>query len=201
MFPLTNRKLVHDIHWHIAHGEGIGADYEAIYVNLMAPFDGVVTKPYWSDYGTGGIWLRLTRPNGDYIEFAHLSKRIKLGVVKAGYVIGITGSTGLWCYGPHLHIQAFVNGKRVDPEQYYWISTEAETIEQTIARLFKDSWGRDAFTGEISVFVNRLNKKNIKVTELASKIQYTADHRNELEKQNVGKGDKWWDSEKKKWNK
>lgn len=205
MFPLSKRTIQHDAKWHVAVGEGIACDYETnyggtpYYVNLMAPFDGVVSKPYWWDYGSGGIWLRLTRTNGDQIEFAHLSKRMKLGVVKAGEVIGITGYTGRKRGKiPHLHIQIFVKGKRVDPDKYVWETVD--NPEQLIRKFFKQSWGREPFTGEVNVFLNRLKKKNITVSQLEEKIKFCYDKRNLLEQKEKGSGDKWWDEEKRKWN-
>ena len=50
--------------------------------------------------------------------YAHLSVRsVKPGqVVRAGETIGLVGETGK-VSGPHLHLEAFRNGERVDPQQ------------------------------------------------------------------------------------
>ena len=120
-FPLQNKVLIMpggDAKGHLARGLGIGADYEAYYQDLLLPFDGDIYT--YSGY-QGGRWLRLTRENGDKIEFAHLDKYIiKSGFHKKGTHVAYTGNSGRTTSGPHLHIQVFVNGKRVDPEKYNW---------------------------------------------------------------------------------
>jgi murein DD-endopeptidase MepM/ murein hydrolase activator NlpD len=119
MFPLKQRTLIRGAAAHVKAGLGIAADYVAINIPFVIPFDGRV-ETYW---GTeGGNWLRLIRPNGDRIELAHLSKyAIKNGPAKAGQAGGVTGNTGAITTGPHLHIQIFNKaGKRLDPETYNW---------------------------------------------------------------------------------
>lgn len=119
MFPLKIRKLIRGAAAHIAAGLGAAADYVANYVDLFSPFDGIV-EIYTGVQG--GNWLRLIRPNGDKVEFAHLSqyKVINGAQVKAGQLIAETGNTGTITTGPHLHIQIFREGKRLDPEKYNW---------------------------------------------------------------------------------
>lgn len=119
MFPLKERILIRGAQGHLNAGLGIGADYRAKYVPFVIPFDGVVST-YWGKQG--GNWLRLTRPNGDKIELAHLqSYAIKSGQAKAGQPGGVTGNTGEVTDFPHLHIQIIdKNGKRLDPEKYNW---------------------------------------------------------------------------------
>lgn len=203
MFPIKKKILTHDSAWHLKMGEGMGADYEAEYVDLFMPFDGQISAPYpWPPYiGTGGYWLACTKADGDKIEMAHLSERyIKSGFVKQGTLIGKTGWTGRWRGNkPHLHIQIFRDGKRIPPEDYNWDEVN-ETLEQTIIRLFVHVWGRVPFIGEINVFKNRIAKKNIKITDLENKIQYAYDMRKKYNLIRIGKGDKWWDDEKRKWN-
>jgi hypothetical protein len=119
MFPLRKRQLIRGCQAHINAGLGCAADYEANYIPFYIPFDGVVTT-YWGD--EGGNWLRLTRPNGDKIEFAHLSKyAIRSGKAKAGQLAGFTGNTGSITTRPHKHIQIINKyGKRLNPETYDW---------------------------------------------------------------------------------
>lgn len=93
-----------------------GQDYRANYWNLYAPFDCKVTTFY--DTG-GGKWVNLTSGN-TVIQCAHLSKYIKTGLVKEGEVVAVTGNTGKYTSGPHLHLQIKVNGILVDPEKYNW---------------------------------------------------------------------------------
>jgi hypothetical protein len=128
MFPLTKRKLIRGAQAHVAAGLGIGADYVADKKILCAPFDGRI-ETYWGKQG--GNWLRLYRANGDKIEFAHLQNYIKKnGMVKEGEPIAITGNTGQVTTGPHLHIQIFNQGKRLDPESYLWETSMPQIITQ-----------------------------------------------------------------------
>ncbi len=116
-FPLVKRKVILDAKGHVAQGRGIATDYEANYQALYAPFTGTIqvyTGP------EGGNWLRLTRANGDIIEFAHLSKYINTsGVAIEGEKIAVTGNSGAITSGPHLHVQITVKGQRVDPDRYF----------------------------------------------------------------------------------
>lgn len=133
MFPLQERILIRGAQGHLNAGLGIGADYRARYVPFVIPFDGVVST-YWGNQG--GNWLRLTRPNGDKIELAHLSEyAIKSGPVKEGQFGGVTGNTGDITDYPHLHIQIIdKTGKRLDPEKYNWGSS---LKEDTMLRTYK----------------------------------------------------------------
>ena len=115
MFPLKEKKIIRGAKEHIAAGLSAATDYVADYVPLYAPYDGTI-ETYQGVQG--GNWLRLIRPNGDQLEFAHLSKYIKIGSVKEGEQIAVTGNTGMITTGPHLHLQIFVDGVRVDPEHY-----------------------------------------------------------------------------------
>jgi len=117
MFPLKIRKLIRGAEAHIKAGLGAGADYVADRDDLFAPFDGVIENYFGLQ---GGNWSRLKRPNGDNIEFAHLSKYYKVGPVKEGERIALTGNTGTITTGPHLHVQILRVGKRLDPETYNW---------------------------------------------------------------------------------
>lgn len=118
MFPLAKRKVIRGCAEHKAAGLGCATDYEAVYVGFKIPFDGTALR---FKEEKGGNWLRITRPNGDRIEFAHLSQySVSNGWVKAGQNGGITGNTGSLTSGPHLHIQVFENGVRINPENYNW---------------------------------------------------------------------------------
>lgn len=118
MFPLKQKKLIRGCEAHKKAGLGCGADYVAETGTILyAPFNGEAVT-YWGKQG--GNWLRLTRPNGDRIEFAHLEKILKTRKVKSGDEIALTGNTGSITTGPHLHIQIFQDNKRVDPVRYNW---------------------------------------------------------------------------------
>ena len=117
IFFLKQKKLIRGAEAHVRAGLGIGTDFEANYVELYAPCDGEVETWYGEQ---GGNWLRITRPNGDKLEFAHLSKYLKTsGPCKEGELVAITGNSGKVTDFPHSHIQIFVNNNRVDPEKYF----------------------------------------------------------------------------------
>lgn len=116
MFPLRKRQLIRGAEGHVKAGLGVAADYIASYVELIKPFDGILTKSWGEE---GGNWLTLTRPNGDVIKFAHLDRYVNLNA-KVGEVMAITGNTGRITSGPHLHIEVYKDGKRIDPETYGW---------------------------------------------------------------------------------
>ena len=103
---------------HIDAGLLAGADYEAFFDPLYAPWDGVVLQ--FREAG-GGFWIRVTRTDGYRQEFAHLSEyKVENGVpVVCGQRIATTGNTGTITTGPHLHRQIFdPAGNRVDPEKF-----------------------------------------------------------------------------------
>lgn len=132
---------------HVDAGLGKGADYVAEYIPMYAPCDGEGSTFQGLQ---GGKWYRLRRPNGDILEFAHLSSYVKLGNVKEGDLIAITGNTGQVTTGPHLHIQIFRNNKRLDPEEYFMTNfkvlvlvhseamTQAENIFNQISQKIRE---------------------------------------------------------------
>lgn len=163
MFPLANRKLIRGSLAHVLAGLGKGADYTASYVTLYAAFTGTIFL--FKEWG-GGNWLRLTRPNGDRLEFAHLHRYlVSTGqTVQEGHEIAVTGNSGKITSGPHLHVQVFVNGRRVDPEKYDWRE------HPSIPDLFKRIWGREAAPGEITYFEKRLANGTINGTEKLKEV-------------------------------
>lgn len=164
MFPLTQRKLIRGCFEHKRSGLGCAADYKANRDNLYLPFTGKVEV--YSGY-EGGNWLRVTRDNGDKIEFAHLHNYIvKNGKFKEGTLVAITGNTGHITTGPHLHVQILdKDGNRLDPELYLW--------DDSIETLFKEVWKREGAKGEIMYFRKRLQKGTIKdMKDMKVKMEY-----------------------------
>ena len=173
MFPLKVRTLIRGCQAHIRAGLGCGGDYSAYYVPLYASHTGGLYEPYWYKLGLGqgGKWVGIKRPNGDRIEFSHLSSYIrKSGSVVAGEKIAITGNTGTVTDFAHLHVQIFDKfGRRLDPETYAW---DEPTGSMNIPKTFKRVWKRDGAPGEIKYFINRLLKGTIKPEELETKMKF-----------------------------
>lgn len=67
-----------------------------------------------------GIHIEIRHSNVYETRYYHLSKLIVSAndIVKKGDIIGYVGSTGQ-SFGPHLHYEIRVNGKAVDPEDYF----------------------------------------------------------------------------------
>lgn len=157
MFPVSQRKLIRGCAAHIRAGLGCGGDYEAQYVNLFNPFSGSLTY-FWGPQG--GNWGRLTRPNGDIIEMAHLDRLFKSGPVREGELIGITGNTGSVTDYPHLHIQIFRGGKRLDPEAYDWGKEEGslDTVRASINQHFRNQFKREPVKEDNDYFLSRIGQ-------------------------------------------
>lgn len=121
MFPLRQRK---DGGYNFGEStfygsKHTGQDYVARYVDYFAPFDGMATKG--KTVGGGNYW-QLIRDNGDTFTARHLDKIYKTGAVKEGDLVALTGNTGAYTTGAHLHQEVKVNGKLVNPETYNWSS-------------------------------------------------------------------------------
>lgn len=157
MFPLKHRHLINSAAQHIKDGKGMGADYEADYVELFAPFNGICE---WKWGVEGGWWWKLYRDNGDIIEMAHNSHVYLFeGRVIAGECVAITGNTGKKTTGPHLHIQIFNrSGQRLDPEKYNWEEDEIPMIINTLVKQQQDRLNA-LLTGKVVVVRNTDNGK------------------------------------------
>lgn len=86
--------------------------------NVLACGDGVVT---WSAYDKGGgNYVCIDHGNGLVSRYFHLSRSLvtKGQVVSQGTVIALSGNTGTWTTGAHLHFEILLNGKTQDPEKY-----------------------------------------------------------------------------------
>lgn len=80
---------------------------------------GIVTFAGWNSSGYGNMIL-IDHGNGMLTRYAHHSKMyVKVGdQVEKGQSIGMVGSTGR-STGPHLHFEIYMNGRRVNPLEYY----------------------------------------------------------------------------------
>ena len=120
------RKCYYGDTWHAPRSGGrlhegvdlIGAEGLLLY----AVTDGTITRKYIDTPGSlAGNGLRLTRPDGTYFLYFHLSDfapGIDVGSkVKAGDVIGYNGNTGN-SSPPHLHFEIRRNRTPKDPVVY-----------------------------------------------------------------------------------
>lgn len=99
---------------------------------IFAPADGIIIE---SGYTTGGYGIRILIDHGFGYKtvYGHLSKvLVKEGdKVKRGDVIGLVGNTGLSTC-PHLHYEVIVNGRKVNPFNYYASDLSAEEYDRMI---------------------------------------------------------------------
>jgi len=94
-----------------------GIDFGASWGSpVAAAAEGVVVAAGWS--GGYGRQVQVAHGSGIVTTYSHMSGlAASLGdTVRQGQVIGYVGSTGL-STGPHLHFEARVNGRAVDPMQ------------------------------------------------------------------------------------
>lgn len=132
MFPLSKRviggyRFGEKTYYSPFH---LGTDYYAHYVPLYAPFDGSVVKTHGSQGGN----MIYFKPDGQdvVIRFLHLDKILRVGKVREGEQIAITGASGLTSPAgkpptPHLHLDISkhtINLKDprnfINPERFSW---------------------------------------------------------------------------------
>ncbi len=101
--------------------------------NIFVTADGVVRE---AGYTSGGYGNKILVDHGfGYMTlYGHCDKIfVKPGdVVKRGDIIGAVGSTGL-SVAPHLHYEVHVNGKPVNPINYYANDLSAEEYDKMIS--------------------------------------------------------------------
>lgn len=97
---------------------------------VYASGDGVVTRADAKSKGYG-YHIRINHGFGYLTLYAHLSKiLVQPGQkVKRGDVIGLVGNTGL-SKGPHLHYEVHINGKPVNPINFYFNDLSDEDYEK-----------------------------------------------------------------------
>jgi len=100
---------------------------------IYATGDGKIARIRSSKRGLGNHII-IDHGYGYQTVYAHLNRfnNLKIGQkVKRGDVIGFVGSTGL-STAPHLHYEVHLNGKKVDPANYYFNDLTAEEYERMI---------------------------------------------------------------------
>jgi phosphotransferase system IIA component len=104
---------------------------------IFATADGVVLQAGYTDGGYGNKII-IDHGFGYRTLYGHCYKiNVKPGQkVKRGDVIGLVGSTGLSTC-PHLHYEVHVNGKKVNPINYYANDLSGEEYDKMIELLSK----------------------------------------------------------------
>ncbi len=87
---------------------------------IYATADGIVTHAGWKANGFGKHVV-IDHGYGYETLYGHMSKVVvkKGQKVKRGQIIGYVGNTGLSA-GPHCHYEVHLNGKRVNPINFYY---------------------------------------------------------------------------------
>lgn len=90
------------------------------------------TNRYEGDKKYGEVVV-IEHPNGLRSLYAHLKERlVRVGdIVTSGELIGRSGMTG-HATGPHLHLEAFQDGKRVDPQNLLDKPLEENALAQAL---------------------------------------------------------------------
>lgn len=85
---------------------------------VTAPADGVVVLA--DETVTGGKTVVLQHAYGLTTVFKH-NKRLLVRTgerVRAGTIVALSGNTGEWTTGPHLHYEVWQDGEPVDPKPF-----------------------------------------------------------------------------------
>ena len=98
---------------------------------VMATNDGTVVASgmgYLGDRKYGNVVV-IEHEGGLRSLYAHLNKRnVNVGdTVAAGELIGLSGATG-HATGPHLHLEAYENGTRIDPNRFMLANLEDNAL-------------------------------------------------------------------------
>lgn len=98
---------------------------------VHAAGDGIVVRADWA--GGYGNCVRINHGYGYLTLYGHMKKYIvKPGQkVKRGDIIGYVGSTGL-STSPHLHYEVRINGKPVNPVNFYYNDLTDEEYDEMI---------------------------------------------------------------------
>ena len=107
-----------------------GIDFKGIYGEpVVAPSGGKVT---WAGpHGPYGNLVEILHDNGVSTRYGHLkSVNVSLGqTVSRGDVVGWLGNTGR-STGPHLHYETRVNGRVIDPQNFWRTQYDLQALEK-----------------------------------------------------------------------
>lgn len=134
-----------------------GLDFMVAYVDCFASHDGTVFKTLNSSNSspTAGYGVYIRHNEGWWTLYFHLSEvSVKIGdIVKAGDLIGITGNTGKFTVGPHLHYSLYPAnpdynngwGGAIDPMPYFSLEEITGIINKNMYKLIKTAGNEDIF--------------------------------------------------------
>jgi len=111
-----------------------GIDFIArVGTDIYAAADGKVINVRFSD--SFGRVVEIDHGYGITTLYAHMSKfHVKNGdIVKRGQVIGEVGNSGLSA-GAHLHYEVHINGKEVDPVNYFFKDLTSDEYKAVVAQ-------------------------------------------------------------------
>lgn len=106
-----------------------GTDYYAPQgTPARAPCDGTVTSSSYGNVAGNTVILRCN--NGDVFKFMHLHSSPKKAAtgsrLSQGAVLGGVGNTGnARGQAPHLHVEAYIGGRRIDPQSLWSCSGDS----------------------------------------------------------------------------
>lgn len=102
---------------HASRGVGAAQDYPCpIGTPVVAPFAAVRIVRWGDDDALGGFALTGYAANGDYWVVQHLCAYLDHGSASEGEAVALSGNTGRWTDGPHVHHYLVVGGVRCNPE-------------------------------------------------------------------------------------
>jgi len=172
MFPLKQRIIAGYKHgqWTFYGVRHKGNDYRAYYTTLYAPFDGrIISLP--EDTG-GGYWIQFKDNQGRIHHFAHMSSRMPIGAYDQGEPIGITGNSGKFTSGAHLHYHIRINGVVTDPETIYKGGTMNPVEKKQMWETMADN--RDAvkaLRGDVSKNLKLIGRREGNIEKQVTSIQ------------------------------
>lgn len=107
--------------------------------DIFAINDGEVINIYDDAEFGGGNTLVILYDNGYKTEYKHLSKiNVKIGdKVKQFEKVAEMGNTGTASHGAHLHINLYLNNKRVNPIEHLYLYSNQEASSSCIDKILK----------------------------------------------------------------
>lgn len=122
--PTLSRILSSDEKDHTDRGSVYAWDISAPYGTPIHPISpGVVKYAGCNNAGKYGCWTQIAHDNGMMTNMAHMiegSIKVANGQrVTQDTVLGLVGWTGFTTFGPHTHLEIFVNGSRVLLGNYF----------------------------------------------------------------------------------